>query len=222
MKAIDLGVKVREKSGKRYARNLRRGGIVPAVLYGHGMEALSLEVNARELSQVLHSKAGENVVVNLKAEGVDLKESTCLIKAIQHDPVTEAIQHVDFTVVSLTEEITAKIPVVVKHADDAVGIKAGGVLDIVHHEVEVICLPTNLPDAIEVDIKGLNIGDVLHLKDVVLPEGVRLESQLDAEETLIAIHPPRIEEEVSAAEQGAEEAQPEVIEKGKKPEDEEK
>lgn len=217
METIELGVKVRDKKGKRYARNLRRAGQVPAVIYGHGMEPLSLEVNARELFRVLHSKAGENVVINLKAEGANLKESTCLIKDIQHDPVTDEIQHIDFTVISLTEEIQASIPVSVKHADDAPGIKAGGVLDLVHHEVEILCLPTNLPDVIAVDIKNMEIGDVIHFRDLQLPEGVKLEDHIDPDDALIAIHPPRLEE--APAEVAEEGAQPEVIEKGKKPEE---
>lgn len=218
METIDLAAKVREKSGKRYARNLRRAGSVPAVIYGHGMEPLSLEINARELFHVLHSKAGENVVVNLQAEGANLKESTCLIKDIQHDPVSDEIQHVDFTVISMNEEIEASIPVSVKHADDSPGVKSGGVLDIVHHEIDIICLPTNLPDAIVVDVKELQIGDVLHFKNIVLPEGVKFNPDIDPEDTLIAVHPPRIEEVAEEAE-GGEDAQPEVIEKGKKPEE---
>lgn len=214
MQTVDLGIKVRTKLGGRHPKRLRRAGSVPAVVYGHGMTPLAVEVDARSLQQALNTKAGENVIVRLNAEGVTLKESTCLIKQIQHDPITEIIQHVDFTVVSLTEKIEADVPVVVKNADEAAGVKAGGVLDIVHHEIRVSCLPTQIPESISIDVKSLQISEAVHVRELAVPEGV--EVLLDAEEVVVALHPPR-EEEKAAGEEAA--AQPEVIEKGKKPEE---
>ncbi len=215
MQTVELGIKVRNKIGGRHSNRLRRQGVVPAVVYGHGMEPLSVQVDARSLKQALNTKAGENVIVRLNAEGVTLKESTCLIKQIQHDPVTEHIQHVDFTVVSLTEKIEVEVPVVVKNAEEAAGVKAGGVLDLVHHEVNVSCLPTQIPESITVDVKALQISQAIYVRDLSVPEGVEI--LMDAEDVIIALHPPREEEKAAAGEEAA--AGPEVIEKGKKPEE---
>ena len=217
MEKIILAAKPRIAQGTRQARRLRRLGQVPAVLYGHGMKPLSLEVGSRELSRALHTKAGENVLIELKVDGVKLKESTCLAKEIQHNPITDGIAHVDFTVISLTEEIDVKVPLVVLHMEEAAGMKDGGVLDVVHHEVDIRCLPTQIPEKIEVDVKAMKIGDAILAKDLVFPAGVKC--QFDPEETVVALHPPAKEEAAPTEEVAAE---PEVIEKGKKPlEDEE-
>jgi len=214
-KAVELGVTVRTQSGSSYARNLRRGGRVPAILYGHGMQPLTLEVNTRELNKALNTKAGENVILQLKAEGANLKESTCVIKEIQHDPVTEAIQHVDFTVVSLTEKIEVNVPLIIKNSDDSAGVKAGGILDVVHHEIAVICTPLNIPEAFTIDVKNLNMNDAIYVKDLKIPEGVEINlDELELDDVVVAVHPPKMEKTETEEETGT---QPEVIEKGKKP-----
>lgn len=214
MATVNLGAKPRTTTGKQATKATRREGFVPANLYGHGMKPMPLQVGARELFTVLHTKAGENVVISLKVEGVQLKESTCLIKELQHDPVTDKIQHVDFTVISMTEKIDVKVPVVTAHAEEAVGVKEGGVLDVIHHELEVECLPTDIPEKIVIDVKAMKIGDALHVKDITMPKGVTC--KLDADDVVIALHPPAKEE---AAGEEAAPGEPEVIEKGKKPEE---
>ncbi|MCM8775771.1 MAG: 50S ribosomal protein L25, partial [Candidatus Omnitrophica bacterium] len=122
MNIVDLTVQRRETKGSRKARLLRRQGKIPAVLYGHDMTPMSLEVDAKQLYKVLHTKAGENVVINLKVQGARIKETTCLVKEIQEDPVTDHIAHVDFTVISLTEKITVKVPLITKNSEEAVGV----------------------------------------------------------------------------------------------------
>jgi large subunit ribosomal protein L25 len=140
-----------------------------------------------------------------------LKESTCRIKAIQHNPVTDKIDHIDFMVISLTEKITVKVPVVLLHSEDAPGIKEGGSLDLVHREIEVECLPTEIPEKVSIEMIAMKINDAVHVKELVLPEGIRC--LLAPDEVVLAIHTPR-EEEVAPVEEGA--AEPEVMEKGKK------
>ncbi len=212
MATMKLAAKVREKIGSQASKAVRRAGFVPVTLYGHGMKPLSLQVGQKDLHTALHTKAGENVVLSLQVEGVKLKESTCLIKDIQHNPINEKIDHVDLTVISLTEKIDVKVPVVVLHGDDAPGVKEGGVLDVVHHEIEVECLPTAIPEKIEINVKNMKISDAIHVSDLQLPEGVK--SKLAADEAVVILHPP-MKEEVPA-EEGAV-TEPEVIEKGKKP-----
>lgn len=213
METMKLQAKQRIKLGTQSAKEARRRGALPAILYGHGMKPLAVEVNYRDFMTALHTKAGTNVLINLDVEGVKLKESTCLIKEIQHDPVSEKLKHVDFTVISLTEKITVKVHLVVTHADEAAGVKEGGVLDIVHHEIEIECLPTQIPEKIEVNAKDMKVNDVIHVKDLVLPKGIVV--KLAADDVVVALHPPVKEEEPVAGE--GEIQQPEVIEKGKKP-----
>lgn len=218
METTTLIAKTRVTDGSRTAGRLRRAGFVPAVVYGHGMKPLALQVGVRDLQKILHTKAGANVIIDLDVQDAKLKERTCRIKAIQHNPVTDHIAHVDFTVISMTEKITVKVPLVVLHADEAEGIKSGGILDTVHHEVEVECLPLAIPQKIDVNVKALKLGGSVHAKDLVLPAGVRC--TLPEDEVVVAIHAPRAEE-VAAPPEGAEAVQPEVIEKGKKDEDKE-
>ncbi len=211
METMKLQATSRTTTGKRSSKDVRRKGSIPAVLYGHGMTPLSVEVNYREFDKALHTKAGENVLINLQVEGVKLKESTCLIKEIQHNPVTDEIAHIDFTVISLNEKIEVKVPVLVSHAEEAAGVKEGGVLDVVHHEIEIECLPTEIPEKFEIDVRAMKIGDAIHLKDLKIPKGITC--KLDDEEVIVTLHPPAKEEE-KPLEEGA--VQPEVIEKGKK------
>ncbi len=211
MQTFELQAKQRTIGGTRKARAVRRNEMFPAVVYGHGMEPLAIEVPDKAFLKAIHTKAGANVLISLQVEGVKMKESTCRIKAIQHNPVTDKIDHIDFMVISLTEKITVKVPIVLLHIEDAPGIKEGGSLDLVHREIEVECLPTQIPEKIEIETKAMKINDSVHAKDLTLPQGVQC--MLPQDEVVVAIHPPRAEE-VKPAEEGA--AEPEVIEKGKK------
>lgn len=212
MQTFELQAKTRASDGTRKARAVRRKEMFPAVVYGHGMEPLSIEVPDRAFLKAIHTKAGANVLITLRVEGVNLKESTCRIKAIQNNPVTDKIDHIDFMVISLTEKITVKVPVVLLHIEDAPGIKEGGSLDLVHREIDVECLPTQIPEKIEIETKAMKINDAIHVKDLALPEGIKC--LLSSEDVVLAIHPPR-EEEVKPVEEGTA-AEPEVMEKGKK------
>ncbi|HOW59666.1 MAG TPA: 50S ribosomal protein L25/general stress protein Ctc [Candidatus Omnitrophota bacterium] len=213
METFELQAKSRTAEGTRKARGVRRNEMIPGIVYGHGMKPLSLEVSEKAFFKALHTKAGENVLITLQVEGVKLKESTCRIKDIQHNPVTDKIDHVDFMVISLTEKITAKVPVVLLHAEEAPGVKEGGVLDLVHREVEVECLPTQIPEKIEIDVKTMKISDAIHAKELGLAQGVLC--LLPPEEVVVALHAPQ-KEEVAPVEEGEAAAGPEVIEKGKK------
>jgi large subunit ribosomal protein L25 len=211
MKTFELQAKQRTPDGTRKARAVRRNEMFPAVVYGHGMKPLAIEVPDRAFLKAVHTKAGANVLITLQVEGMKLNESTCRIKAIQHNPVTDKIDHIDFMVISLTEKITVKVPVVLLHSEDAPGIKEGGSLDLVHREIEVECLPTEIPEKVSIEMIAMKINDAVHVKELVLPEGIRC--LLAPDEVVLAIHTPR-EEEVAPVEEGA--AEPEVMEKGKK------
>jgi large subunit ribosomal protein L25 len=220
MKTIELQVEIREGVGKKPVKALRRQGKIPAILYGRELTPTPLAVGEKELFEATHTKAGANALIGLKIGGPKAKrETTCLIKEVQRDPVSDAITHVDFAAVSLTEKIRVNVHLVVRDIEESLGVKEGGVLDQVHHEIEVECLPTQIPDRIEVSVKSLKIGDSIHVKDLSLPSGVT--PLLEPDEVVIALHPPRKEEEVAPLPAAEGVTEPEVIEKGKKEKPEE-
>ena len=217
MQTIELAAKPRNtKFGTKGAQDVRRAEAIPAIVYGHGMTPLAISVPDKFFNASIRTEHGLNILFQLQVEGVKLKESTCRVKDYQQNPVTDKISHVDFMVISLTEKIEVQIRLKMKGADFAPGVKAGGSLDLVHHEIEIECLPTNIPDFIEIDVKSMNIGDAIHLKDIKLPEGVT--TQFPQDEVLVALHAPKAEEEPKPAEEGAKE--PEVLTAKKKDEPE--
>jgi large subunit ribosomal protein L25 len=223
---VHLEAVVRTALGKGKTGRLREEGLVPAVVYKEGRAALSIQVPGKELSRILHTKAGENALITLQfGEGSKegLKgypalasgENVVLIKELQHHPVSSQILHVDFHQISLTKKITVSVPLSFK--GEAAGVRlSGGVLEHLRWELEVECLPTEIPAEIAVEISGLELGKTLHVKDVPLPEGVR--AVTDPEQPVVACVEPRREEVAAPAEEGAGVAEPEVI-KQKKPEE---
>jgi large subunit ribosomal protein L25 len=218
----------REGAGKGVARKLRASGRVPAVYYGQGNPAVSLSVDARELLHLLHVNAGTNLLVDLMIDG---QPHMAIAREIQRDHIRNTFKHVDFLAVSRTETITVSVEV--KEVGEPAGVKAGGVIE--HHlrEIEVECLPQDVPDAIEVDVSSLELGDMLHVRDLVAPKGVqilsnpedavlsvitpaalRVEADLSVpgEEAAPVVEAPEAEEE--AAEAGEEEAPPAAEEGG--------
>jgi large subunit ribosomal protein L25 len=189
----------REGTGKGVARKLRAAGRVPAVLYGHGMDPISLSVDSRELIHVFHTGAGTNVLVGLVVDGDD---HLAMAREIQRDHIKGRFTHVDFLVVSRDQVISVSVPV--RLIGESVGVKAGGVLE--HHlwEVQVECLPTNVPEAIEADVTELEIGMSLKVSDLSAPEGVTITSNPD--DSVVAAQQPqaRVELEEEAAAEAAE------------------
>ncbi len=212
MQTIELTAKPRTKLGTKGAEDTRRAEAIPAIVYGHGMKPLTIAVPDKLFNKSIRTEHGLNILFQLQVEGVTLKESTCRVKDYQTNPVTDKISHVDFMVISLTEKIEVSVRIKMKGGDLSPGVKAGGSLDLVHHEIEIECLPTQIPDFIEIDVKGMNINDAIHLKDIKLPEGVT--TDFPADEVLVALHAPKAEEEPKAAEEGAKE--PEVLTAKKK------
>jgi large subunit ribosomal protein L25 len=157
----------RENSGKGVARKLRAAGRVPAVFYGHDQEATPLSVDAREMVHVLHSSGGSNVLLDLIVDG---KPHLAMPREIQRDHIHNKLIHIDFLAVSRTETITVDVPVI--EIGEAAGVKEGGVVE--HHlrDLHVECLPQDVPERLEVDITALNIGDMIHVRDVPVPSGV--------------------------------------------------
>jgi large subunit ribosomal protein L25 len=190
-----LAAEKREDSGKGVARKLRASGRVPAILYGHGMPPLPLSVDSKELFHVFHTGAGANVLVELVVDGT---EHLAMPREVQRDHIKGRFIHVDFLIVRHDEKIEIDVPVRV--VGESPGVKAGGVLE--HHlwDIRVECLPTNVPEAIEVDVSALEIGDSLRVADLTAPNGVTILANPD-ESVIAAVQPQMaIEPEEEAAE----------------------
>lgn len=211
MQKLDLKVSLREIGTKSAVKILRKTEKIPAILYGKSLDPVALTVDGRELTRIL--KSGENVILNLAVTG-GKKDSvhTVIIRDIQHDPVKETIDHLDFVSINLDEKIEVKVHLTSK--GECPGVAAGGILEFIHHEVPVRCLPLEIPEKIVIDVSNLNIGRSLHVSEVTFPQGV--ECLLDPHEPLIAVHAPQ-EEEVKEEDAAAKPAEPEVI--GKKEKD---
>ena len=217
MEKVILKAEARIGSGKRAAKDLRKKDIVPAVVYKGGKDALKLQLAVREFEQVLRTKAGENVIVTLKVTGADknMKDKTVLIKEIQREPIKDRILHVDFNEISLTETLKVNVPLSA-HGEPE-GKKDGGTLEHVMWELQVECLPTDIPEKIEVEVSGLKIGDAIYVKNIILPAGVKVLN--DPELIAMIVKPPKVEvpKEEVAAEAATE---PELIRKKKEAEEE--
>ena len=194
-----LIAEVRGDTGKGVARKLRASGRVPAVLYGHGLSPLSLSVDARDLFHVLHTGAGANVLVDLVVDGA---RHLALPREVQRNHIKGQLVHVDFLAVSRDERIAIDVPV--REVGESPGVKAGGVVE--HHlfELHVECLPSDVPEHIDVDISSLELGDALRVADIAPPEGVTILTNED--ESVLAVVVPavlRTEAELETPEEAA-------------------
>lgn len=221
MEAIYLEAEIRQDSEVGKSHLLRKTNFVPCVVYGEGKKTLALKIDRGHLIKFMHAHhGGENMIITLKVSGVASKkaeEKAVLIKEIQKHPVTDDLLHVDFNEVSLTKRIVVKVPI--HSAGEPVGVKQeGGTLEHILWEMEVECLPTQIPEKLDVDVSAMKIGDTVHVKDMKLPEGVV--SKHDPEAIVFNVVAPHLEEPVApeaAAGEGAASAEPEVIKKEKKP-----
>ncbi|NQU95292.1 MAG: 50S ribosomal protein L25 [Candidatus Omnitrophica bacterium] len=217
MKKVILNADVRKEVGKSKVKDLRRNDLIPAVMYRDGKEVINLKIKTRDLFDALHTTAGGNVLIALKIkDDKKSKERTCIIKEVQRHPVKEDIIHVDLSEISLTEAIKVKVPIH-SHGEPEGVVKDGGVLDHPLWEVEVECLPTAIPEKITVEVDAMKIGDTIFVKDLKIPSGVKVLN--DPELTVLSVVPPA-KEEVAEEVPGEEAAEPEVISKGKKEEEE--
>lgn len=209
-----ISAQPRDGTGKGSARKLRATGRVPAVIYGHGEETRLLSVDAHELVTLFSKIRVENTVITMNIEG-EKSPSRALVREVQRHAFREDVLHVDFYQIHAGEAITVEVPIRVVGASP--GVKEGGILQHALDAVEVRCLPDRIPETLEVDISGLEIGDSIHVGDIPQPEGV--EFLVDAERTVCSVMAPILapvteeeEEELVTEEEAGE---PEVITRGK-------
>jgi large subunit ribosomal protein L25 len=221
MEAI-LEATTRDTLGKNEARRTRRDGKVPAVLYGgEGHEATPIAVEPRALLKILHSESGANTLISLKLAGSG--DTRVLVKEYQLDPITHHILHADFYRVAMDRMLQVTVPIVVR--GESPGVKQqGGILEFVHRELEIECLPADIPENVVIDISNLMLHQGVRVRDVATD--AKWKSISDADMMLIHVILPKAEEapapaEGAAAVAPAAAAEPEVIKKGKKEEAEE-
>ena len=217
----------REGRGKNEANRLRAGGKIPAVFYGPGKggkapEGVAVAVDPKAVLRILHSDSGANTLINLKLDGL---EARVMVREYQLDPVTHHLLHADFYQLAMDKAIVVTVPIVVK--GEAKGVKQqSGMLDFVTREIEVECLPTDIPESITIDVSELMLHESIRVRD--LPVDPKWKAISEGDTMLVHIVMPKAEEEPAAATPeagaavaGAAPAEPEVIKKGKTDEKEE-
>ena len=208
-KQVKLSARPRTEAGRNAVTKVRARGGVPAVIYGAKDAPANLEISKKDIDQLLAHAVGENILVDLEInDGSKTVNRLSLIQEVQHHPVRGTVTHVDFHAVSATEEIEAEV--VLEPTGEAIGVKTyGGLLQQSMRALPISCLPQNLPEIITVDISALNIGESLHVKDIVLPTGVT--ATADADLTVFLVSEPTVSEESTSTEVTA----PEVIKEKK-------
>jgi large subunit ribosomal protein L25 len=200
MSEYKLAAQRRAETGKGAARRARAAGRVPAVLYGHGMDPVHLSVDAREFGHALRTDAGTNVLIELS---VGRTKHLALAKEVQRNPVRGSFIHVDFLAVQRGETVQVRVPVPL--VGESPGVREGGIADQDLHEILVEAEVTAVPDSVQADISGLNIGDVLRVSDLKAPEGATILD--DPEASVVSIVAPTVEEEEPTEEEEAAEGE---------------
>jgi large subunit ribosomal protein L25 len=207
MAEVTLKAVKRDDTGKGSARRARAAGRVPGIVYGQGIEPIAIEVDRREFVTALRTDAGMNVLLNIEVDG---STTTALTRDLQTDPVRGSLLHADFVKIDLKQEVEVEVPVHV--VGDSPGVKEGGVLENPLFTLHVRCLPTDVPESIDADISGLNIGDALRVSE--LAEGREFHILNDPDAVVASVAAPISEEQLEAmvaeagVTEGAEEAVP--------------
>ena len=189
---IELQTESRTVSGTGAVGRLRRAGSIPAVVYGSKRENLNIQIDGKTFTKIIAHSASDNILCNLDLGGTT---QLALVQEVQHDHLKGGILHVDFHAISMDEEIHAEVPL--EFVGAAVGVKAGGQLDLLVLHINVQCLPKDLPQKITVDVTPLQIGQSLHVREIKLPEGVT--TRLDGGVVVALVEESKVVEETPAA-----------------------
>ena len=206
MKEFEVIAEQRSALGTNASRRLRRTGMVPAILYGGGKDSMPLVIEESRIRKQVENEAFASHVLTVK---VGAEEAQAVLKSVHRDPASERVMHMDFQRISATSEIHMHVPLHFVNAESCLGKKAGGIVTHLLVEVEVGCLPKDLPEYIEVDMAALDVGDSVHLSELALPEGVHvmaLAHNPDNDQPVVSVqHPQKLEVEGVAGEEGFEE-----------------
>jgi large subunit ribosomal protein L25 len=201
MAQYQLAVKIRDTKGKEAAKKMRENMDIPGIFYGAKSEPIMVSFIDGELRKILKTAASKNIILNLQiqaAKGTDSK--LVILKELQSDPLKNRYIHADFYEISLDKELTINVPVVL--VNTPAGAALGGVLQLVRRELTVKCLPDKVVEKIEIDVASLGVGDSLHVRDVVFPEGIT--STLEGHLTVAVVNAPSAAEKAAPGEEGEE------------------
>lgn len=194
METLEIQVDARQTGGKRDARRLRRAGKIPAILYGPKTPPVPLELNKKEFSSRVAGLEGSHLV-RLKSAATTLADKVALVKEMQYHPITGEVIHTDLYEVDLTAKIQVNVPL--HFVGKAVGVVRGGILQPIVREIEVECLPLDIPQFFNVEVSDLDIGDAVHIEDMQMPENVT--AIYESNFALVTVVPPTVEEAPTAA-----------------------
>ncbi len=189
METVELVAEPRTKSGKGAAHQVRRGGKAPAIFYGPKRQTTMIAVDSKEFLQKISALEGSHLI-RFRSAAKDIADKVALVKDAQYHPVTGALLHADFYEVDMAEKLRVRVPL--HFTGKAAGVALGGILQPVQRDIEVECLPSDIPDFIEVDVSALNIHDAIHVSQLEAPQGVKICYDTDA--TLVTVLPPTVEE----------------------------
>lgn len=192
---------LREKTGRGEARRMRRAGLTPAVIYGGDKPELAITLNTLATSKLLEQEAFYTSIVDIKVKGAK-GGNKALVKDVQWHPVRDEVIHIDFFRVSSSDQVHMEVPVHAINAETCPGVKKGGLVEVIRHSLEVVCRADSIPEHIDVDCSGLEIGDSVHIEDVAMPNGVSAQHEVNF--TVLTIAAPKVDKAVEEAE--AEEA----------------
>ena len=189
METLEIQADTRDPGSKQTARRLRRSGKIPGILYGPKTQSIALGLNKKEFSSRVAGLEGSHLV-RLKSNSASLLDKVALVKEMQFHPITGEVVHADLYEVDLTAKIRVQVPL--HFVGKAEGVVRGGILQPIVREIEVECLPLDIPDFFNVEVSHLDIGDSAHIEDLTMPEGIKAiyESNL----ALVAVVPPTVEE----------------------------
>lgn len=199
METLEIQVDAREAGSKQKARRLRRGGKIPGILYGPKTQPVALEIDRKDFSSRVADLEGSHLV-RLKSNSSALADRVALVKEVQFHPITGDVVHTDLYEVDLTARIQVRAPL--HFVGKAEGVVRGGILQPVVREIEVECLPLDIPEFFNVEVSGLDIGDSIHIEDLPMPAGVT--AIYESNFALVTVVPPTVEEAPAAAPAAAE------------------
>ncbi len=203
MEQLELKTHMRTSVGNGPARVLRREGKIPAVLYGPKTEPILLSVAVKDIEQILKKGTFGQILLNLVIQNGKAVTKPAMIKELQIHPVSGKFLHIDFYEIDMERKIRVKVPVVT--TGKAIGVENGGLLQIVRRELEVLCLPTQIPNVIEVDVSELDVGDSVHAEEIQLAGDIEI--ALDINYTVVTVLSPKVELEVAEEEEEEVEAE---------------
>ena len=200
---LNLSATKRDRAGKGSARAARRSGLIPAVIYGGKIAPETININANTFTKMMSQPGIMSNVINLEVEG---KSTNVLARDIQFHPVNDRSLHIDFLRITASSTVTAMVPVNFINEDTSPGLKGGGVLNVVRHEIEMNCSAINIPESLTVDLAGTDIGDSIHISAIALPDDAQ-PTITDRDFTIATIAAPTVEVETSDDETAEQEAE---------------